>query len=168
MRESGIDPVEAAEEFRKISEAYQVRLLVSMLLLDSLMLWQVLSDERLRKAFDRGEDVDGGKAKKDDGGQWEYNYDKRNVKADGSVKAKAKNKKTGEEREQDINVKPEPKKQKPDPCKPKHKCITLDGAPPPPPAEAMGDGSVLLPTTVWAASSDNATGSLRCAAPAQH
>ena len=145
-----------------------MRLLVSMLLLDSLMLWQVLSDERLRKAFDRGEDVDGGKAKKDDGGQWEYNYDKRNVKADGSVKAKAKNKKTGEEREQDINVKPEPKKQKPDPCKPKHKCITLDGAPPPPPAEAMGDGSVLLPTTVWAASSDNATGSLRCAAPAQH
>ena len=106
--------------------------------------------------------MDGSRASKDDAGQWDYKYDKRDVKADGNVKAKATNKKTGETREQTVNVKPKPKPSPPDPCAPRHKCLMYDGAPPPPPPETQtGDGSELLQTTISSAANPHSTADMR-------
>jgi len=110
VKENGLDPETAEAEFQKISEAYTV-----------------LSDKHLRRKYDAGEDVagdSGGGSQSKGGGddKWEYSYDKRDVKEDGSVRATATNKKTGEKVKKDINVKQQAP-EVPDPCKPRHKCI---------------------------------------------
>jgi len=94
--------------FRKIAEAYAI-----------------LSNEKLKTKFDRGEDVTSG-AKQD----WENHYDQRDVRADGKVRGKMKNKETGEEVPMDFDVhekgKEPPPPPPPDPCV-KHRCVLTTG-----------------------------------------